>query len=697
MSQPILAVRDLNVTFPSEAGRVDAVRGVTFDLYPGSTLGIVGESGSGKSVTSLAIMGLLAQSAKISGSVSFDGKEILGLTDKEMSSIRGSGISMIFQDPLSSLTPVYTVGDQIVEALRLHTNLSKAQCWERAVDLLDKVGIPNPKVRAKSFPHEFSGGMRQRVVIAIAIANNPKVIIADEPTTALDVTIQAQVMELLAVARQETGAATILITHDMGLIAGMADDVLVMYAGKPIEHAPVMELFANPRMPYTIGLLGAMPKITGGDKAPLIPIKGNPPMLIDLPPGCPFAVRCPVPIDLCSQREPSLTPVDSEFDAEQVVPGEGVVDYHFAACHRSVEIDHGLINGAPVYPVPEHEYHGQFADMARNDRPVTLSVEHLTKTFPLIKGAVLKRRVGSVYAVNDISFDLHAAETLAIVGESGSGKTTSLLEVMSFDPKTEGAIKLGGVDVIHGGPAARRAHRRDIQMVFQDPAGALDPRLTVFDIIAEPLRAFGHDKSDIANRVAQLMEVTGLDPAQADRFPTAFSGGQRQRICIARALAPTPKIVALDEPVSALDVSIRAGVLNLLLDLQIKLELSYLFVSHDLSVVRHISDRVAVMYVGRFVEIGSTQEIFANPRHPYTEALLSAIPVPDPVIERSRSRIVLDGDLPSPTDDKPGCRFANRCPLFKTLSADQRSVCQQQTPPLTGTEGSDHLAACHYR
>ncbi|MCL1840207.1 MAG: ABC transporter ATP-binding protein, partial [Propionibacteriaceae bacterium] len=647
MSDPILSVRDLHVTFPSEAGRVDAVRGIDFDLYPGSTLGIVGESGSGKSVTNLAIMGLLPETTRITGSAVFDGHELLDLNDDQMTAYRGSGIAMIFQDPLSSLTPVYTVGDQIVEALQLHTDLSKKQCWDRAVELLDQVGIPHPQTRAKAFPHEFSGGMRQRVVIAIAIANQPKVIIADEPTTALDVTIQAQVMDLLKVAQRETGAATILITHDMGLIAGMADDVIVMYAGKPVEHAPVHELFAAPRMPYTIGLMGAIPKLNDNARAPLVPIKGNPPMLIDLPPGCPFAPRCPIVTDACHTIEPQLLDVEQTLTEKQIVPGEGEVHYHKSACHLAEHIKNGLVDGQSVYPVPERQM-GEFAGVPRDQRPVTLRVDHMSKTFPLLKGALMKRRVGWVYAVDDVSFDLHASETLAIVGESGSGKTTTLLEVMAFDRETQGTIELGGVDVVHAKQSLRDAHRRDIQIVFQDPAGALDPRFTVFDIIAEPLTAFHYPKAQIAARVAELMDVVGLDPAQADRFPTAFSGGQRQRIAIARALAPTPKIVALDEPVSALDVSIRAGVLNLLEDLQAKFELSYLFVSHDLSVVRHIADRVAVMYLGRFVEIGETDEIFASPRHPYTEALLSAIPIPDPVIERTRQRIVLEGDLPSP-------------------------------------------------
>lgn len=692
MNVPLLSVKDLHVSFPSEAGRVDAVRGISFDLDCGRTLGIVGESGSGKSVTSLAIMGLLPETARVTGSVTFKGKELLGLSDAELTKHRGNHMGMIFQDPLSSLTPVFTVGDQIVEALRIHTDLTTQQCWDRAVELLDLVGLPNPSRRVKSFPHEFSGGMRQRVVIAIAIANQPQVIIADEPTTALDVTIQAQILDVLKTAQAETGAAVIMITHDMGVIAGTADDVLVMYAGKPVEHAPVYEVFGAPRMPYTIGLLGAIPKVHKSDRSPLVPIQGNPPMLIDLPEGCPFAPRCPVAVDACWRTEPDLLPVPYRTEVSQDIP----VVHHRAACLRSEEIVDGRIDGGPVFPVPELSP-GKLAEVPRSERPITLEARDLTKVFPLLKGSVLKRRIGSVYAVNGISFDVRQGETLAIVGESGCGKTTTLLEIMNASKDTGGQILLGGTDVAHIPRSERRLRRRDIQMVFQDPMGALDPRLTVYDIIAEPLTAFRYPKDKIEQRVRELMDLVGLDPAHIDRFPGAFSGGQRQRIGIARALAPSPKVLALDEPVSALDVSIQAGVINLLRDLQAKLGISYLFIAHDLSVVRHISDRVAVMYLGKFVEIGKTDEVFDNPEHPYTQALLSAIPIPDPVIERTRQRIVLEGDLPSPTDDRPGCNFASRCPLFKTLPEGDRARCLSETPPLEGEEDTDHKNACHFR
>lgn len=628
----VLSVRDLTVSFPSEAGRVDAVRGVSFDLEAGKTLGIVGESGSGKSVTSLAIMGLLDENARVSGSIIYDGQELLGKSDKQMSVIRGNGIAMIFQDPLTSLTPVFTVGDQLIEALTVHRSMSKQEAWDRSIELLRVVGITQPEKRMKGFPHEFSGGMRQRVVIAIAMANNPKLIIADEPTTALDVTIQAQILDLIEKAQAETGAATIMITHDMGVVARLADDVMVMYAGKPIEHAPVGELFHNTRMPYSIGLLGAIPRVDKAEKEPLTPIKGNPPLLINLPDACPFADRCPIVMDACRQREPDLVDVPSLT----AVP-------HQAACIRAHEIDeNGMIGGLPVYPVPEIP-ESDLTGTPREQRPITLDVRNLNKVFPLMKGAFFKRKVGEVHAVKNVSFDVRQGETMAIVGESGSGKTTTLLQIMDLVKQHDGDIIINGTSVNDiTSHSIERKVRRDIQIVFQDPMGALDPRMTVADVIAEPLRAIGTSKDEVQRRVKELMDLVGLNPAHIDRFPGAFSGGQRQRIGIARALSTNPKIIVLDEPVSALDVSIQAGVINLLDELKVKLGVSYLFVAHDLSVVRHIADRVAVMYLGDFVEHGDVDDIFENPQHPYTKALLSAIPVPDPDIERTRERLTFD-------------------------------------------------------
>jgi peptide/nickel transport system ATP-binding protein len=532
--------------------------------------------------------------------------------------------------------------------------------------------------------------MRQRVMVAMAMANSPRLIIADEPTTALDVTIQAQILEVLATAQQEIGAAVIMITHDLGVVAGSADDVVVMYAGRGVEQAAVNDVFYAPRMPYTIGLLEAIPRIDSTEDVPLVPIKGTPPLLIDLPPGCPFAPRCPVAVDACRVEEPALLPVGGG-----PAPDDRGHLSHRAACIRADEIVDGLIDGRPVYPVPEIPA-GTLAAVPRDQRPVMLEVENLHREFPLLRGSFLKRRVGTVHAVNGVSFDIRQGETMAIVGESGCGKTTTLLEIMNLAVPSDGVVRIGGVSTADvKGTAGARTLRRDLQMVFQDPVGALNPRQTVFDVIAEPMRAVQVPKAEVEERVGELMDLVGLDPSHSDRFPAAFSGGQRQRIGIARALSTNPKVVVLDEPVSALDVSIQAGVINLLDELKARLGLSYLFVAHDLSVVRHLADRVAVMYLGSFVEHGDVDAVFDDPQHPYTQALISAIPLPDPVKERTRERIVLQGDLPSPTEELTGCRFVSRCPLHLTLDADRQRRCREVAPALVGTP--EHANACHFR
>ncbi|HCN22018.1 MAG TPA: peptide ABC transporter ATP-binding protein, partial [Arthrobacter bacterium] len=668
-SDAVLSVRDLLVSFNSENGAVHAVRGVDFDLMPGKTLGIVGESGSGKSVTSLAIMGLLPATAEISGSVRLNGKELLGLSDKAMCAYRGNDIAMVFQDPLSSLTPVYTVGAQITEALTIHNpGMSKAAKDARAVELLAMVGIPSPRNRLRAFPHEFSGGMRQRVMIAIAIANNPRVLIADEPTTALDVTIQAQVLEVLHTAQEETGAAVVMITHDLGVVAGIADDIMVMYAGKPVETGSVDDIYYNPRMPYTMGLLGAVPRVDIAEKSSLVPIDGIPPNLLHAPTGCSFAPRCPLVTDACLDGEPGLNPV----------PGSG---FHQAACIKSgslgTDVDVHEIFSAPPVPV------SRFDLIPRAERSTVLELKDVRKHFPLTKGALLKRRIGTVKAVDGLSFDIREGECFSIVGESGSGKTTTLLEIMEFHKDQDGEVIISGISNKQAADARTKgAMRKEMQMVFQDPTGALDPRFTVFEVLAEPLQNAGMDKRAVKKRIMELMKLVGLQPDHVNRFPNQFSGGQRQRVGIARALAVNPKLVVLDEPVSALDVSVQAGVINLLDKLRAELGLSYLMVAHDLSVVRHISNRVAVMYLGKIVEIGEVDRVFDNPRHPYTRALLSAIPVPDPQFERTRERIILKGDLPSPLDAPKGCNFATRCPVFAALPAAKQEQCLTLEPPL---------------
>ena len=601
-NEPLLSVRNLQISFASEAGTVHAVRNMNFDLYRGKTIGIVGESGSGKSVTSLAVMGLLDKNASVKGSVVYKGEELLTKSDAEMSKIRGKNIAMVFQDPLSALTPVFSIGDQLKEALVIHNpDMTEEQIRERSIELLDLVGITKPAERLKAFPHEFSGGMRQRVMIAMAIANNPDIIIADEPTTALDVTIQAQVLEVLKKAQRETGAAMIFITHDLGVIAGVADEVIVMYAGHLVEHNSVEEIFANPTQPYTIGLLGAVPRVDQKRTRRLTPIS-KPTM------------------DMLMAEEKS-------GDTSDMMGLEAESETVRALLHAETE--------KTIKPM--------FEGIPREDRKVVLDVKGLVKTFPITGGGFLRRKVGEVRAVDGIDLEIREGETVALVGESGSGKSTTLMEIMSLKKPEAGSITVFGTDLNDKlTKEQRRELRSKIQYVFQDPMSSLDPRMLVYDILAEPLHVQKKSKEEIRQRIAELMQLVELNPDQVDRFPTQFSGGQRQRIAIARALAVNPKLLLLDEPVSALDVSIQAGIINLLEDLQDKLGVAYLFVAHNMAVVRHISSRIAVMYHGRIVESGETDEVFDNPKHPYTKALISAVPIPDPTIEKNRKRIILN-------------------------------------------------------
>lgn len=607
MTEPLLEVSDLRVSFPGEEGRIDAVRGVTYTVSDGEVLAIVGESGSGKSVSSLAVMGLLPEQARVRGSIRLRGKELLGMTDRRLSTLRGSRISMVFQDPLSALTPVYRVGDQIAEALLAHKKMSRQQAAARAVELLDLVGIPEPEARAKAFPHEFSGGMRQRVVIAMAIANDPELIICDEPTTALDVTVQKQILNLLRKARDITGAGVVMITHDMGIAATLADRVAVMYAGRIVETSTAADLFHAPRMPYTVGLLGSIPRMDGPPRSALIPITGAPPAMHALPPGCPFAPRCPVSIDECRTAEPPLA---------ETGPG------HRAACIRTAEVGTAELFTAYRREVAEPETE------APADTRVVLRVSELTKTFPITSGVFFKRRKGEVRAVDGIGFEVRSGRTFALVGESGSGKSTTLTQIMDLVVPEAGSIEVLGSDVATLTKARRREIRRKMQIVFQDPSGSLDPRLPIFDTLAEPLRVDGRSRDEVRKRVPELLKQVGLSPEHADRYPPDFSGGQKQRINIARALALDPELLVLDEPVSSLDVSIQAGVLNLLRELQAERGLSYLFVSHDLSVVRNLAHDIAVMYRGKIVEAGPAEQIFEAPQHEYTRALIDAVPVP---------------------------------------------------------------------
>ncbi|MBB6173562.1 peptide/nickel transport system ATP-binding protein [Nocardiopsis mwathae] len=718
--ETVLEVDDLTVGFPTDDGLVRAVRGVSYRLRRGEALGIVGESGSGKSVTSLAIMGLLPKTARVSGSARVLGQEMVGLDDARISKVRGNKIAMIFQDPLTSLNPVYTVGRQIAEAVRAHHDVSEREARERAVELLGIVGIPFPEQRVRAYPHELSGGMRQRVVIAIAMANDPDVIIADEPTTALDVTVQAQVLEALETARQRTGAALVLITHDLGVIAGHVDRVAVMYAGRMVETGNVDAVFHAPRMPYTLGLLGSVPRMDESRHERLTPILGTPPSLLHLPPGCTFAPRCPMAEEVCRAEEPPLAVAEhgsGEMGGHAVVaPG---TEPHRSACHfrdrlrearpdelfRPTAVDaetteevQAVAAGEVAEPVAEAGAGAARPEPAGpvDPRAPLLVAEDLVKHFPVRSRGIIRRRVGHIHAVCRVSLELRARETLALVGESGCGKSTTARLLLRLIPATAGEVRYRDRPLTGLKGAQMRPLRRELQIVFQDPFASLDPRMTVFEIIAEPLRIHGLFGGDGAERVRGLLRTVGLNPEHGSRYPHEFSGGQRQRIGVARALALRPKVLVLDEPVSALDVSIQAGVINLLEDLQAELGLSYLFVSHDLSVVRHIADRVAVMYLGTIVETGTTEQLFAAAAHPYTQALISAIPLPDPRKERARRRILVTGDVPSPAAPPSGCRFRTRCPKFAgELSEVERTRCVEEVPELAD-RGQGHASACHY-
>jgi peptide/nickel transport system ATP-binding protein len=603
----LLEVKELNVTFETDDLLVPAVRGTSYHIDPGEVVAIVGESGCGKTTAAMAVVGLLPEYARVSGSVRLHGHELLGLSDNEMSQIRGKSIGTVFQDPMSALTPVYTIGDQIAEAIGVHhRRISRSHARKRAVELLELVGIAQPQRRARAFPHELSGGERQRVVIAIAIANDPDLLICDEPTTALDVTVQAQILDVLRTARDVTGAGVLIITHDLGVVSEFADRALVMYAGRPVEIAAVDELYRDRRMPYTVGLLGSVPRLDAPQGTRLIPIPGAPPTMMSLSPGvCTFAPRCPLSIDECLSAEPDLV---------------AIRDGHQAACIRTDYV--AGRSAAEIFGVSTQPQ----IETTAAEPPVVLQVNDIAKTYRLTKGVVFRRQVGEVRAVDGVSFTLEQGRTLGLVGESGSGKSTTLTQILELTRPEAGSIEILGADVAAVDAAARRNLRTELQVVFQDPVASLDPRLPVFDVIAEPLVANGFNKRRCDERVAELLAIVGLDHADASRYPAEFSGGQKQRIGIARALALQPKILALDEPVSALDVSIQAGIVNLLLDLQQQFGLSYLFVSHDLSVVKHLAHRVAVMYQGKIVEQGDGDQVFTNPQHEYTRRLLAAVP-----------------------------------------------------------------------
>jgi peptide/nickel transport system ATP-binding protein len=665
-AEPLLRVSDLRTWFFTDAGVVRAVDGVSFSLRRGETLGIVGESGSGKSVAAKSIMNLLEEPARIvAGSIRFRGREITALSEEELREIRGAEIAMVFQDPMTSLNPVLRISRQLIETMTAHDRFTPEAARTRAVSLLGRMGIAGPERVLDSWPHQFSGGMRQRVMLAMGFSNEPSLILADEPTTALDVTIQAQILDLLRALNADLGTAVILISHDLGVIATICSRVLVMYAGEVVEEGRPEDLLTDPRHPYTWALLHAAPRLGGtATDRRLATIEGQPPDARAWPEGCRFRARCPFAIDACAQH-PELLPLDADRSARCWVTQ----------------------GGAALHPPAPRAAAGLAAAVQHAAPAPLLQVQDLVKHFPLPRENFLERhRV--LRAVDGVSLEVSAGETVGLVGESGCGKSTLARLVMRLEEPTAGSIVFDGQDISHASQSAIRPLRRRMQMIFQDPYASLNPRMTVGEILGGPLRLHGLARGavDARAQVAELLNLVGLPPESAARFPHEFSGGQRQRVSIARALAVQPVFVVGDEPISALDVNIQAQIINLMIGLQERLRLTYLFIAHDLAVVRHISDRIVVLYLGRVVETAPAAGLFRRPLHPYTVSLISAVPTLD--ASGARRRIVLSGEVPSPLNPPSGCHFRTRCPAATARCAAEA--------PILADVAAGHRVACHF-
>jgi peptide/nickel transport system ATP-binding protein len=694
----LLEVDDLKTQIKLRRAVVHAVDGLSFEVESGETLGIVGESGCGKTMAAMSIMRLLPRGGVIAGGeIRLEGTDLVKLSDAELRKVRGNDIGMVFQDPMTSLNPTMTIGRQIAEQVLIHRDVSKEAAMDRAAEVLGLVGLPHPKERLKDYPHQLSGGLRQRVVIALALACDPKLLIADEPTTALDVTIQAQILDLLDKIKRDLGMGIILITHDMGVIAGRADRVVVMYAGLKVETAETVELFTNMRHPYTEALLASIPQLDQEKDQDLYSIPGLPPDLRNPPRACRFAPRCAFATEVCRTEEPPLGGDDPQhpfacFHPRDVSATElgdlGSELIAEAEKNKALVARFGkeleLLDTA-VEPEVAATAPGQ------NGGPeYVLEFRNVVKEFPVTAGAILRRKVGAVHAVSDVSLGVRPGETLGLVGESGCGKTTLGRLGVGLEEPTDGHVFFNGTDLGEVKGAKFRSLRRDLQFMFQDPYSSLDPRMRVKEIISEPLDVArqGSSKERIET-VKRLLDEVGLAYDTMDRYPHEFSGGQRQRLGLARALTLNPKVIIADEPVSALDVSIRSQILNLMKRLQLTYGLSYIVISHDLSVVKYVADRIGVMYLGKLVEIGRPNDIYERPAHPYTAGLIEAIPVPNPEVARERKNgVAVRGELPSPINPPSGCRFRTRCPLAQ-------DKCAEVEPELR-LFGDEHRAACHF-
>ena len=670
MNTPLLQIKDLHTDIEIRNGVVRALSGVDLHVNPGETLGIVGESGSGKTMTALSLMGLLPQGGKVSsGSIILDGQDLTQLPLKEKRKLRGTKVGMIFQDPLTSLNPTMKIGLQVCEPLRVHEKLSKREALARAVEILKRVGMPRPEVVINNYPHQLSGGMRQRVMIAMALVCKPRILIADEPTTALDVTTQMQILDLIDELRDEYKMGVILITHDLGVVAGHTDRVAVMYAGRIVETAPTKTLFTEPKHRYTSSLMAALPERALAAGTKLFSIPGAPPSLTNLPKGCRFAARCLWATDECRAGYPDLN---------------GDENHTFSCFHPVQEGDESpaVLQGKLESTSAEEVA----SDVPQISHEVLLDVKEASREYESAGSGFFKREKGVVSAVDRVSITVKKGETYGLVGESGCGKSTVGRLIAGLEPPSGGAIELDGRDLAKlKGRDAVRIHR-DVQMMFQDSYAAMDPRMRIDQILAEPMsiQKTGNARQ-IAERIMEILEQVGLTEEILDRYPHEFSGGQLQRIGFARSLTLAPDLIVADEPVSALDVSVQAQVLNLMKDLQQELGLSYLFISHDLAVVQYMADRIGVMYLGRIVEEGPAHEVVKNPKHPYTKALIDSIPVPDPEFQHDESAIKLTGEPPSAVNPPEGCRFRPRCPFAG-------EECKVQ-PMLTD---ETHRVACHH-
>lgn len=666
--QPVLQIHHLSAGYNTRKGLVQAVRNVSLTLHRGETLGIVGESGCGKSTLAYAIMGHLGESGRTEGEILLNGANLLAMPAGQLRKLRGSRMALVYQDPQTALNPSLRVGDQVAEIFEIHMGMSRKEAQRRAIEMLEQVQLPDPAEVATRYPHQLSGGQQQRVVIAMALCCKPDLLILDEPTTALDVTSEARVLDLVNDLKKTVDAGLLYISHNLGVIAQVCDRVAVMYAGEIVETGAVRDIFRQTSHPYTRGLLDSIPRLDRPARTMLKPIPGSVPPQMGEIQGCAFAPRCIMARERCTQIHPSLQEAGEQHHAR----------CHFAA-HVSEEFNRQPVK-PPVSPV---------SDPAAMAQPI-LQVQGLEKRF-VQGGGFLDRLLGRkpkvVRALNGINLEVYPGETMALVGESGCGKTTLGRCVIGLTDPGDGTLQFLGFDINE--PVSKRGSeaRRSLQMVFQNPDSSLNPKQTVGEAIGRPIELFEKlPKAQVRRRVEELLSAVGLDPSFADRFPRQLSGGQKQRVAIARAFACNPKLIIHDEPVSALDVSVQATVINLLMKLQRTKQTAYIFIAHDLSVVRSIADRIGVMYLGKLVEIGRAEDVFQPPYHPYTEALLSAVPVPDPDAEHSPIR--LEGPVLNSGASHTGCPFAARCPRYLG------EICDTQAPPIQITAQGTQIA-CH--